>query len=90
MPRLLHDVSVGAGPIIITLVCTVLVPLLLGLQLRVRLPRHADRLQFYMQKLSTVSSNGASAGKSAAPTRVQPSMSNSGNGDADPARRAQT
>jgi len=55
LPRLLHDVSVGAGPIIITLVCTVLVPLLLGLQLRVRLPRHADRLQFYMQRLSTVS-----------------------------------
>lgn len=55
LPLLLDEVSVGPGPIILTLVSTVLVPLLLGLRLRVRLARLATRLQLPMQRLSTFS-----------------------------------
>ena len=50
------DAALAVGLLVVLLVAGVVSqPLLLGLQLRVRLPRHADRLQFYMQKLSTVS-----------------------------------
>lgn len=55
LPLLLDQVSVGPGPIILTLVCTVLVPLLLGLGLRARLGRHAIKLEVPMQRLSTLS-----------------------------------
>jgi len=55
LPLLLDEVSVGPGPIILTLVCTVLMPLLLGLRLRVRLADHAPRLQLPLQRLSTIS-----------------------------------
>lgn len=55
LPLLLDEVSVGPGAIILTLVCTVLVPLLLGLQVRQRLARLASSLQLPMQRLSTLS-----------------------------------
>ena len=55
LPLLLDEVSVSPGAIILTLVCTVLVPLLLGLQVRQRLARLASSLQLPMQRLSTLS-----------------------------------
>jgi BASS family bile acid:Na+ symporter len=55
LPLLLQGVVVSSGEIVLTLLLTVLLPLLLGLGLRAVHLRVADRLASVMQRLSTLS-----------------------------------
>ena len=55
LPILLDGVTVSAGPIVRTLIFTVLAPLLLGLALRARRPLLAAWLQLPLRRVSTVS-----------------------------------